>query len=951
MADKDYSSIERPYGPHLEREADLALDLGGDGQFQGYGAGQDTSASSGSASSPTVVKGESSIGNLWISNWIRSKNWKPKTQGFYLDGGTGYAEFSNVYVAGSINLSTTSSLAGGQTDYDTGTGFFLGYSGGAYKFSLGVGGGVGPSLTWNGTTLTAIGGVITSPIITSPASGTDISLLAYTHNLTFSSTDSDTVSWSSGTITMSSGQTFSINAGSTLNMATRTYVYLNTAVSTTVLQVSTLASDTAGANRILIAVAQNATGQAVFQVYGGAGGLKISSSQAPISNNDWTFSGTWSVLDSDTLQWSSGTLKVSNGTSYTIAAGNTGNMTTKTYVFFDLSISTTAFQTTTTSTSSVGDGRILIAVAQNGSTEATYTVVNDKQSNIDAANIAAGSITANEIAAGSITSNKISVDQLDAIAVNMGALTSGTITLNTSGHIKGGQSGYDTGTGFFLGLSGGIHKFSIGVGGSTDQILKWDGTKLVINGYENTGMGASGGNGALGALTVPTGTTTTLNAGTLYQYSSVDIQGTGKLKFTGNGIAMILCSGNFTMSSTCEIDTRFASTTKVGNVVGVHALQGTAGYAAQTLSVGGAQADGGIGSTSGGAGGSGTGSGAGTGGAGGGIGSNGTAGTAGTTGTTGGGGGGGGGGTSGSGATGGTAGANASGTNGGNGGTGGASTADTGADGGSGGSGGAGTGSGNGGSGGNGGQGNSHGEYGGGGNGGSSGSTGGNGGNGGSGSPGGNGGDGFVNGGNGGSYVGTSNGSSSLYAGGNGGAGRTGTGGVGGTGGSGTGFNNNSGGTGGAGGAGGTTGGAGGTGGNGGSLSAGGYGGTGGVGGAGLTGSAPLFIFVSGNLTVGGTVRAGGGNGGAGGAGGNSQIGNKNGGTGGAGGAGGDGADVFMLCKGTYTDNGVSVLNTGGIGGNGGNGGAPSGTGATGATGTNGRDGTSGKTIMGRVTL
>lgn len=49
------------------------------------------------------------------------------------------------------------------------------------------------------------------------------------------------------------------------------------------------------------------------------------------------------------------------------------------------------------------------------------------------------------------------VGKLEALAVNTGALT-----VDTTGHIKGGQTDYNTGTGFYLGYSSAAYKFSIG---------------------------------------------------------------------------------------------------------------------------------------------------------------------------------------------------------------------------------------------------------------------------------------------------------------------------------------------------------------------------------------------------------------------------------------------------------------------------------------------------------
>src|SRR3990167_6022182 len=70
------------------------------------------------------------------------------------------------------------------------------------------------------TDVTITGGSISStPISAIPNStATDISLLEATHDLVFSVTDKDTVAWATGTITLSNGRTFAIDAGNTGNM-------------------------------------------------------------------------------------------------------------------------------------------------------------------------------------------------------------------------------------------------------------------------------------------------------------------------------------------------------------------------------------------------------------------------------------------------------------------------------------------------------------------------------------------------------------------------------------------------------------------------------------------------------------------------------------------------------------------------------------------------------------
>ena len=94
----------------------------------------------------------------------------------------------------------------------------------------------------------------------------------------------------------------------------------------------------------------------------------------------------------------------------------------------------------------------------------------------------------------------LKVGTLSAITVNTGALTvQDTLTMNTLGKILGGQTDYNTGTGFFLGYSGAAYKFSIG---SSTASLLWDGSSMSLTGASNLNIGGtakfSGNNTALG---------------------------------------------------------------------------------------------------------------------------------------------------------------------------------------------------------------------------------------------------------------------------------------------------------------------------------------------------------------------------------------------------------------------------------------------------------------------
>ena len=75
--------------------------------------------------------------------------------------------------------------------------------------------------------------------------------------------------------------------------------------------------------------------------------------------------------------------------------------------------------------------------------------------------------------------SSLKVGALSAITANLGTITAGNITLDTSGFIRAGQTDWNTGTGFWLGYTGGTYKFSLG---SSTAGLNWDGTALNITG-------------------------------------------------------------------------------------------------------------------------------------------------------------------------------------------------------------------------------------------------------------------------------------------------------------------------------------------------------------------------------------------------------------------------------------------------------------------------------------
>ena len=104
--------------------------------------------------------------------------------------------------------------------------------------------------------------------------------------------------------------------------------------------------------------------------------------------------------------------------------------------------------------------------------------------------------------------SSLKVGSLSAVSVNTGALTvQGLLTVNSAGAIQGGQTGYNSGTGFFLGYSSTTYKFSIG---SSTQNILWDGSALTVTGniYGNGAAIFTGQNAGAGFTTAVTANST-----------------------------------------------------------------------------------------------------------------------------------------------------------------------------------------------------------------------------------------------------------------------------------------------------------------------------------------------------------------------------------------------------------------------------------------------------------
>ena len=117
ITNRNYTEIDRPYDSFLQRSEpvynldDITTTNEVPDNLQTKDIG-DPSEKNGNVETMPVKDG-GSFGDVWITNFIRSVNWKPKKIGFFIDGLTGKAEFSNVFISG--NITALSGTIGGWT--------------------------------------------------------------------------------------------------------------------------------------------------------------------------------------------------------------------------------------------------------------------------------------------------------------------------------------------------------------------------------------------------------------------------------------------------------------------------------------------------------------------------------------------------------------------------------------------------------------------------------------------------------------------------------------------------------------------------------------------------------------------------------------------------------------------------------------------------------------------
>jgi len=245
----------------------------------------------------------------------------------------------------------------------------------------------------------------------------------------------------------------------------------------------------------------------------------------------------FTAIDDETIQWSSGTIRLSNGDTYSINSNASETLTGDHVIYFDKDASTTQLQISTNFADGIGSGKLPLAYATKsgvatkgadifpigfgGKIQLDGSVhITDKS--IIADNIAANSITANEISANTITANELTTGEFvtdtaniaDAIITNAkisdlsadkltaGTIDASTITVNnldadniTTGTLTGrtvravGSSGVD------LRMNSSNGRLEFLYSGSVQSYMQSDSSgNLIIDGDEKIRLQSSGVN-------------------------------------------------------------------------------------------------------------------------------------------------------------------------------------------------------------------------------------------------------------------------------------------------------------------------------------------------------------------------------------------------------------------------------------------------------------------------
>ena len=262
-------------------------------------------------------------------------------------------------------------------------------------------------------------------------------------------------------------------------MAARSYIYLDTAVSSTVLQVTTSPTTAHGANKVTVAVAVNSTDKAEFLTYQGTGNRNIlvdNIAANSISTNEFI---------SNTAQIKNLIVTTAKIDNLAITTAKIAALAVTTAEIGALAVTTAKIAALAVTTAEIGN--LAVTTAKINALAVTTAEIGNLA--VTTAKINALAVTTAEIAALAVTDAKI--DTLTVAKLTAGIINSKIITLDftdTAGDvaIRCGKTdfGNDVTSGFIFGIDDSVvgNPVKFEMGSSATKIFKYDGTDVTLIG-------------------------------------------------------------------------------------------------------------------------------------------------------------------------------------------------------------------------------------------------------------------------------------------------------------------------------------------------------------------------------------------------------------------------------------------------------------------------------------
>lgn len=154
----------------------------------------------------------------------------------------------------------------------------------------------------------------------------------------------------------------------------------------------------------------------------------LTSNKLTDSSKNYGSTVDFAAVDWNTVEWFAGSLVLADGTTYAIAAGNTGNIPDDNprYVYFDASVSTTVLQVTSSlATATTGEGRVFICFIRRApdTAQSPHLVPSVGEIGLNGSNLGPESIQATHLQADIIQAHNITADAVRASHIRANELS------------------------------------------------------------------------------------------------------------------------------------------------------------------------------------------------------------------------------------------------------------------------------------------------------------------------------------------------------------------------------------------------------------------------------------------------------------------------------------------------------------------------------------------------